>query len=71
MELRPSHSVASSAVGAISSSSSLMTLLIAVRPDGVPWIIFSKSTVAHKNGSRKQNHAPVRGYLSSIWQDLL
>jgi len=38
-------SVASSAVGAISSSPSSTTLLIAVKR--VPWIIFSKSTVAH------------------------
>jgi len=52
-----SLTVVSSTVGAISSSQSSTTLLILV--NGVPWRIFSKSTVhnrAYKNGSREENH---------------
>jgi len=65
MEL--SLSVASSAVGAISSSPSSTTLSIAVHR--VAWRIFSNSTVVHTNGSREQNHAHFRGDFSSLYQD--
>jgi len=64
-----SLSVASSAVGAMSSSPLTTTLLIATHI--VAWRIVSNSTVMHKNGSREQNHAPFRGDFSSLWQDLI
>jgi len=69
LNLGLSLSVASSTVGAISSSPSSATLLIAAHR--VAWRIFSNFTVVHKNGSREQNHAPFRGDLSSLWQDLI
>jgi len=65
MELRPKPYVATSAVGAISSSSSLTTLLISV--NGVPWrIFFQVHSCAYKKGSREQNHAHFMGYMSSL-----
>ena len=65
-----SLSEATSAVGAINSCPPSATLCIAAHQ--VALIIFSNSTVVHiKNGSREQNHAPFRGDLSSIWQDLI
>ena len=53
-------SVASSAVGAISSSPSSTTLLISV--NGVQWRIFSKSTVAHT----KMGHVSKPTFLLGV-----
>jgi len=51
-------------------SPSCAHLLIA--PRRVARRMDSNSTAQHtKNGSREQNHAPFRGDLSSIWQDLI
>jgi len=33
--------------------------------------VFKVHSCAYKNGSREQNHAPFRGDLSSLWQDLI
>ena len=62
--------MASRTVGAISSSPSSTTLLISV--NGVPWINFSKSTVAHtKMGHVSKSNAHFWGDLSFLWQDLI
>ena len=51
-------------------SQSCAHLLIA--PRRVAKRMDCNSTAEHtKNGSREQNHAPFRGDLSSIWQDLI
>ena len=52
-----SLSVASSTVGAISSSPSSTILLIAVH--GVPWRIFSKSTVVHTKMGHVRKTTPL------------
>jgi len=64
-----SRSVASTAIGAISSSPSSILLIPPITACRDK--IFSKSTVAQKNGSREQNHVPFMGDLSSLWPDLI
>jgi len=56
-----SLSVASSTVGAISSSPSSTTLLIAV--NGVQWIIFSKSIVVHTKMGHVSKTMPLLGVI--------
>jgi len=69
MELGLSLSEATSAIGAINSCPPSATLCIASHR--VVLIIFLTPQLCIQNGSREQNHAPFRGDLSSLWQDLI
>ena len=67
MERRPNIS----AILAISNSRSAANCLSHVARASVQWRIFLSPQLPIQNGSRKQNHAPFRGDLSSLWQDLI
>ena len=67
MELIIGLSVASSTVGAISSSTTSATLLIAV--NGVPWRIFSNSTVVHTKIGHVSKTTPLLGVITTYLND--
>jgi len=61
---------ASTIKGVIISSPSSTTLLIAVQR--VSWrIISNRAQFCIQKWISEQNHAPFRGDLSSLWQDLI
>jgi len=69
MERRPNIN----AVLVISNSRSAANCLsqLMARASAVQWRIFLSPQLPIQNGSREQNHAPFRGDLSSLWQDLI
>ena len=69
MEHRPNIS----AILAISNSRSKANCLsqLTARASAVQCRIFLSPQLPIQNGSREQNHAPFRGDLSFLWQDLI
>jgi len=68
MEIKP-NIIAVLAISNSPSAANCLSQLMACA--SVQWRIFLSPQMPIQNGSREQNHAPFRGDLLSLWQDLI